>query len=73
MNSPSRETNEAQGAGVYSDTPSVDTSPAGTPGTSSVRVYDRPEETSKTPGMLGIILTLLVVLAISWFVWQALF
>jgi hypothetical protein len=44
-------------------------SPAGTPGTPGVRVYDRPE-TQQGPGMLGIILLIVGLIAVGLLVWN---
>lgn len=69
MNNPPRETDEAQGAQVYTDTSVSNDSPAGTPGTPGVRVYDRPE-TQQGPGMLGIILLIVGLIAVGLLVWN---
>jgi len=67
MNSPQRETDDARGAQVYAET--TNDSPAGTPGTSGVRVYDRPER-QQGAGMMGTILLIVVLLIIGALVWN---
>jgi hypothetical protein len=69
MNQPSRETEEAKGANVYSSTPTSD-APAGTPGTSSVRVYDRPDTPKSGVSMVTIVLMIIALLAVGAIVWS---
>lgn len=73
MNNPTRETDEVQGAGVYSSTPpsaGTDSPPLGTPGTSSVRVYDRPDSPQNGMNITTIVLMLIALLIISAIVWS---
>jgi len=72
MNNPTRETDEAGGAQVYSDSNASGDAPAGAPGTSNVRVYDRPEGTQAS-GMMGTILLIIALLVIAALVWYFVF
>jgi len=69
MNSPQRDTDDARGAQVYTETTNND--PAGTPGTDNVRVYDRPEKQGS--GMMGTVLLIIALLVIAALVWNFMF
>lgn len=69
MNNTPRETDEVQGATVYPTTPGADEA-SGTPGASSVRVYDRPDKPQQGVSMMTIILMLVALLVVAAIVWS---
>lgn len=74
MNNPSRENDQNQGATVYPSTPTASAStqqpPLGTPGTSSVRVYDRPDKPQTGINMTTLVLMLIALLVVGAIVWS---
>lgn len=74
MNNPSRENDQSQGATVSSATPTASTTaqqpPLGTPGTSSVRVYDRPDKPQAGINMTTLVLMLIALLVVGAIVWS---
>lgn len=71
MNHPPTQSDDVQGAGVYpaDSTPSAQ-APAGTPGTSGVRVYDRPDSPQGGLNMTTIILMIIALMVIGAVIWS---
>jgi hypothetical protein len=71
MNQPSNQPDDVQGAGVYpTDSPTAGQAPAGTPGTSGVRVYDRPDSPQGGLNMSTIILMIIALMIIGAVIWS---
>jgi len=71
MNQPTNQKDDVQGAGVYpaDSTPSAQ-APAGTPGTSGVRVYDRPDTPQGGLNMSTIVLMIIALMIIGAVIWS---
>lgn len=71
MNNPRQDTNEVQGAGVYpTDSTASNQSPTGTPPTSTVGVYNRPENAGGGMSMATIVLMIIALMVIGAIVWS---
>lgn len=70
MNQPINQQDDVQGAGVYpADTPTTGQPPAGTPATSGVGVYDRPEGAGGGVNITTIVLMIVALLVVGAIIW----